>query len=111
MNRKIWIEKTRISRRRNNDFFEYSFGRALWSPQKDRGGNKKYENMNSVQINDIVLHLDLDDHKIKGISLVDSACDQNFKCLKGTERDHNGDRNTPGYLVRLKNFINLDEPI
>ena len=79
-------------------------GHALWSPQKDRGGAKRYEIMKTIEKGDIVFHIDQVNNEFMGISKVKSQGDDNFYCLAGTEWDYNNDGKTKGYSVLLQNF-------
>lgn len=63
--------------------------------------------MREVQVDDIVLHLTNND-SISGLSLVAALSDQDFTCPPNTEWGE-GSENKPGYLVKLKDFVNLEK--
>jgi len=105
-----WVEKTIVSGRPDREEGPYSLGRALWSPQVDRGGAKRYENMKEPKPGDIVLHL-VNKKAFKGVSIVDEPYDDSFYCLPNTQWDFNRDGKTPGYYIKLREYTPLDPPL
>ena len=108
----VWIEKTIVDGRADRQDGKYSLGRALWSPQ--RGAPHKYNpnrqadiyaNMREIKSNDTILHF-IDNKCVIGISLVDKEHDGTFMGLAGTEW-----ANRPGYLIKLKDYKKLKQPI
>jgi len=104
-----WIEKTYVKGRPTRETGNYALGKALWSPQKNKGGADSYRNMRDIKKGDIVLHL-VDNESIVGVSVVEQEYDDKFTCLPGTKWD-DGTGKRPGYLVRLKGYKRLDSPI
>ncbi|WP_300567294.1 hypothetical protein [Flavobacterium sp.] len=96
----IWIEKTIVKDRPDREVGERALGKALWSPQKDKGGADIYKNMRLVNIGDIVLHL-IDNQKISGISRVKKSVIETSG-LPGTPWDG------PCYLVELEQYTELN---
>jgi 5-methylcytosine-specific restriction endonuclease McrBC GTP-binding regulatory subunit McrB len=104
-----WIEKTYVKGRPTRETGDYALGKALWSPQKDKGGADSYRNMRDIKKGDVVLHF-VDNESIVGVSVVEQEYNDKFTCLPGTEWD-DGTGKRPGYLVRLKGYKQLDSPI
>lgn len=100
---KFWIEKTIVTGRRDRLEGERALGKALWSPQRDKGGADIYKNMRLVNVGDIVLHL-IDNQKVYGISLVKNAAIETTG-LSGTAW------NVPSYLIELEKFTELNPVI
>jgi len=107
--RNWWVEKTYVKGRPGRESGDYALGKALWSPQKDKRGADYYKNMREVKKGDVVLHL-IDNESIVGVSVVEQEYDDTFTCLPGTEWD-DGTGKRPGYLIRLKDYVPLDQPI
>lgn len=101
-NPKFWIEKTICHDRPDRLFGEYSLGNALWSPQRSKDGKDLYGNMRLVKPGEIVIHL-VDNKGIKGLSIIHSECDDEFMGIEDTEW-----QGRPGYLIRLKEYIELE---
>jgi 5-methylcytosine-specific restriction enzyme B len=89
---------------REKDPKKYQMGNALWSPQRDRRGAKRYETMTLLKKGDIVFHIDQVNNEFMGISEVKTSVNENLFCLAGTEWDYNKDGKTESYFVSLKNF-------
>ncbi|OQA99781.1 MAG: hypothetical protein BWY22_00220 [Bacteroidetes bacterium ADurb.Bin217] len=100
---KIWIEKTIVSGRPDRNEGDRSLGKALWSPQKSKGGSDIYKNMRSIQKGDLIIHL-IDNKYISGISIVREKAIETIG-IEGTEW------NGPAYLVELENYIQLSPQI
>ena len=91
---------------------DYAVGRALWAPQRDRGGRDTYHHTRKVQTGDVCLHLtgsgavsrisrvagpprvDFDPRREGGLDLEDIGADEGL-----------------WYLVRLKGYQLLDPPL
>jgi hypothetical protein len=99
----IWIEKTIVKDRPDREVGERALGKALWSPQKDKGGADIYKNMRLVNVGDIVLHL-IDNQKISGISRVKKPAIETSG-LPATAWDD------PCYLVDLDQYTDLNPPL
>lgn len=97
-----WIEKTFT---KNPDRIEgdRALGRALWSPQKNKGDADIYKNMRSVKEGDIVLHL-INSKEFSGVSVVQSKVIE-ADGISGTSWDG------PAYLINLKNYVELNPKI
>src|SRR5690554_4254993 len=63
-----WVEKT-FTKSPDRIEGDRALGRALWSPQKAKGGADIYKNMRSVKEGDIVLHL-INNNEFSGVSVV-----------------------------------------
>lgn len=109
ISRNWWLEKTIVKGRSDRETGEYSLGKVLWSPQKDRRGADIYKNMREVKEGDAVLHL-VDNRAIVGISIIAKECSFDFFVPRGTRWD-NGTGKKPGYLITLKEFKPLRTPI
>lgn len=96
----IWIEKTIVKGRDDRKYGERALGKALWSPQKSKGGADIYKNMREVLEGDIVLHL-IDNHEFSGVSIVKNKAVE-AKGLPESEWDG------PAYLIKLKDYTELD---
>lgn len=88
----IWIEKTIVKGRDDRKYGERALGKALWSPQKSKGGADIYKNMREVLEGDIVLHL-IDNHEFSGVSIVKNKAVE-AKGLPESEWDG------PAYLIK-----------
>jgi predicted RNA-binding protein with PUA-like domain len=102
---KYWIEKTIVQGRPHRQQGDYKLGRVLWSPQTGEGGVRIYENMREIKKDDVVLHF-TDNEKFIGISRVQEEHDDSFKGLEGSEW-----AGRPGYLIKLKEYQELKQPI
>ena len=51
---RIWVEKTIVKGRLDREAGERALGKALWTPQRDKGGSDIYKNMRLVNVGDIV---------------------------------------------------------
>lgn len=100
---KYWIEKTIVRGRGDRESGDRALGKALWSPQKDKGGADIYKNMREVDKGDVILHL-IDNSKISGVSKVKNSADKSHGIL-GTEWDG------PAYLIELENYQVLNPEI
>lgn len=96
-----WIEKTIVHGRPARQSGEFALGKALWSPEKGKGGADIYRFMRAVSPGDAVLHL-TDNQAFTGISTV-AASVRSFEGVPGTEWGSG-----PSYLVPLKNFRPLN---
>lgn len=101
----IWIEKTLVKNRPDRQEGELAVGKAIWSPQRDKGQRDVYSKMREVREGDVVLHL-IDNSTIRMVSIAAAGVDETFKTPANTEW---GGR--PGYIVPLKSCIQLDEGI
>lgn len=99
-----WIEKTLVRGRPTREAGEFSLGRALWSPQRSKGGADIYRFMRDVRAGDVVLHL-TDNEAFTAISRVASPVEE-FGGVSGTDWGE-----APSYLVRLRDSIRLDPPL
>jgi len=108
----VWLEKTIVKGRKHREEGEYSLGRVLWSPQTDKRGADIYAFMREIKPGDIVLHL-INDKEIFGVSVAASEVDKNFKRLYIPEENRSvpGKGDSPGYMIRLRNFVKLNQPI
>ncbi len=98
-----WIEKTIVKGRMDRQSGERALGRALWSPRKDRRGADIYKNMRQVKAGDVVFHL-IDNKEIVGTSIADSPYVET-QGIEGTDWDG------PAYLIPLKDYFQLQDPI
>ena len=96
-----WIEKTIVKGHPDRVTGEYALGRALWSPQRGKGGADIYRFLRDVQPGDVILHF-TDNTAITAISQVETTY-REFKGLPGTDLFQD-----PTYVVKLHNFIPLD---
>jgi hypothetical protein len=99
-----WIEKTLVRGRPSREEGEYSLGRALWSPQRSKGGADIYRFMRDVRPGDVILHL-TDNEAFTTISRVASSVEE-FGGVSGTDWEE-----APSYLIRLRDSIHLDPPL
>ncbi len=99
----IWIEKTEVKGRDDRNEGERALGKMLWSPQKSRSGTDIYKNMRQIQDNDIILHL-IDNSSFSGVSLAKSKYYEG-EGVVGSRWEG------PAYLLDLKDYIELSEPI
>lgn len=106
----FWLEKTTVTGRPDRTEGKYALGKAIWSPQADKAGRDIYSSMREVEAGDIVYHL-VDRETFVGKSVVDEECDDDFYCLEGTEWDRDDDGKTPGYLIKLRDFTEFEDPV
>jgi hypothetical protein len=99
----IWIEKTIVKGRKDRTEGERALGLALWSPKTGSDGRNTYKNMTLVNSGDLILHF-TDNKQISGISQVEKAAIE-VDGLQGTPW------NVPSYLIKLCNFIELENPV
>lgn len=105
----IWIEKTYYTNREHKQEGELALGKALISPQRDKGGADIYRNMRRAKEGDLILHL-IDNKEIVGISKIneDYTKAPNFVYLREYE---NGEGQDPGYKITLRDFVRFENPI
>lgn len=103
--KRFWIEKTIVNGREDRLSGEHALGRALWSPQRSKDGKNIYANMLEVRPGDIVFHL-VDNHAIAGVSVVETAADQSFVGLAGSDW-----ADQPGYRIALIDYEHLEPPL
>jgi 5-methylcytosine-specific restriction enzyme B len=99
----IWIEKTIVKGRKDRIEGERALGLALWSPKTGSDGRNTYKNMTLVNSGDLILHF-TDNKQISGISEVEKSAIE-VDGLQGTPW------NVPSYLIKLCNFIELENPV
>ena len=99
-----WVEKTHVRGRTDRMEGDYAVGKALWSPQRGKGGADIYRFMRDVKPGDIILHL-TDDEAFTRISRAAASVEE-FGGLPGTEWGEQ-----PSYLVRLQDSIVLEPPL
>lgn len=97
-----WVEKT-FTKSPDRIEGDRALGRALWSPQKAKGGADIYKNMRSVKEGDIVLHL-INNNEFSGVSVVKNKVIE-ADGIPGTSWEG------PAYFVSLKNYIELHPKI
>ena len=85
-------------------------GRALTSPQRDKGGKDIYSRMRQVRDGDICLHL-TDRTAITGISRIAGACEEFSPSQVGLDREEVLIPSDEGYLVRLHGYQALNPPL
>ena len=107
--RNWWVEKSIVKNHPDRQDEKHGLGKALWSPQRDKGNRDIYSNMRRIKEGDIVLHL-VDNKEFQGISVVKSEYDSDFYCLPGSSHD-DGTGKRLGYFVSLKDFQRFDQPI
>lgn len=109
----VWVEKTDIhAPYKEPDNGELALGRALLSPQKDKGGGDRYWQLREAKCGDVVLHLLQDDYEIVGSSVVESELITDYDFPEGVEqRWEQTQREEGGYLRKLRSFERFDEPI
>ncbi len=100
---RFWVEKTNVTGRRDREIGERALGKALWSPQRDKGGADIYKSMRLVKEGDIIIHL-IDNEKISGISRVKKQAVETTGLL-GTQWEG------PAYLIELDDYTKLDPAI
>ncbi|MHA1972498.1 MAG: DUF2461 family protein [Candidatus Hodarchaeales archaeon] len=105
-----WIEKTIVRGRNDRENGPLALGNALWSPQLDRGGSQYYEIMKEPKPGDVVYHF-TDNTALTDASIVNEPYDDEFKVPLGTDWDYNNDGQTPGYMISLRDHLNLENPI
>lgn len=103
--RQVWVEKRIVREESGSGVNPHGLGRALWSPQKSKGGRDYYRNMREVRSGDIVLHF-VDKHHFAGVSVVASDPDDTFQPPSGTAWS---DR--PAIRIGLRDYVELDPPI
>ncbi|KQM54511.1 hypothetical protein ASE69_18625 [Sphingomonas sp. Leaf208] len=103
--KRFWIEKTIVNGREDRLSGAHSLGQALWSPQRSKDGKNIYANMLEVRPGDIVFHL-VDNHAIAGVSVVETAADQSFVGLAGSDW-----ADQPGYRITLIDYQQLEPPL
>ncbi len=101
---RVWVEKTHVKGRADRLEGEFALGRALWSPARDRGGNDTYRFMRDVRDGDIILHL-TDGEGFTGVS----RAAQPYVEFGGVPNTEWGEQ--PSYLIRLRDFEQLDPPL
>ncbi len=115
----FWIEKSYITSREDRKKGPRRAGKCLWSPEekKNNDNSKYYENLKLVEPSDIILHLDQEERKFIGASKAKAPFEKDT-VLENTEWDNVGvqemgyDRGErPCYLVELKDFVELDQPL
>lgn len=105
----VWLEKVYVRGKSHKEQGEYALGKALLSPQKNRGGADIYQNMREAKRGDLVLHL-TDNEAIVGISTVDEEYDRSPDFIYRRVWD-NQTGSDPGYLIKLDGFIRFGNPI
>ena len=103
--KKVWIEKTIVQKRLDQQTSLHQVGMALWSPQKDAGGRDIYANMRKVSPGDMVLHL-TDNAGFTGISIAADKADDSFGGIEGTEWGEQA-----CYRVPLTDYQVLEPPL
>ncbi|KAB1193365.1 DUF3578 domain-containing protein [Haloferax sp. MBLA0076] len=106
----IWIEKTQVANRPYKQKGEFKLGKAIMSPSRDKGGQKRYEAMREAEAGDIVLHLLQDQHQIVGISVIDSALQEDFEGPPD-DRWTEEQQVQGGYLRWLKDYQGIEPHI
>lgn len=101
----VWVEKTIVQGRPDRVDGDHALGKALWSPQRARGGADIYKLMRDVRPGDVVLHL-TDNEAFTGISRVASPADSNFTGVANTDW-----ADQPGYRIQLEAFRKLEPPL
>ena len=107
-----WVVRGTISSRVERQNMDYAEGRALWAPQRDRGGKDIYHHTRKVQTGDVCLHL-TGPGAISGISRVAGPPRVDFDPRRegGLDLDDIGVHEGLWYLVRLKDYRLLDPPL
>lgn len=105
-----WVEKRDLKRRPYLESGEYALGKALLSGQTSKadaqGGVRDiYRAMRAVKPGDVVLHL-TDSEAFSGVSIAAGIVDDTFVWPE-EDKQPGG----PGYLVWLKNYTPLENPI
>jgi hypothetical protein len=100
----FWIEKTKVHGRADREDGLYALSKALWSPQKGKGGADIYRFMREATPGDVVLHL-TDNEAFTAASRVESSYEE-FGGIAGTEWGLG-----PSYLVKLRDAVSLDPPL
>src|SRR5690606_3855846 len=98
-NRQIWVEKTIVKDRFDRTSGDLAFGKALWSPQLDKGGADTYANMRKVKAGDVILHL-TDNKAITAVSIAETNFNEG-EGIKGTPWEGKA------YIIPLKDFKTL----
>ena len=107
-----WVVRGSISKRVERQNMDYAVGRALWAPQRDRGGKDIYHHTREVQTGDICLHMS-GPGAVAGISRVAGPPRVDFDPRRegGLDLDDIGTHEGLWYLVRLKGYRLLDPPL
>lgn len=106
---RVWIEKTIVKGRPHRLEGEYAVGRALWSPQRSKGGGDIYRFMRDIEPGDIVLHL-TDNTAFTGVSRAADNCEEYEEVPSDVLKDeYNGERGS--YVVRLRDFEAREPPL
>ena len=106
--RRVWIEKTKVTGRKDREEGEWSLGKAIWSPQRDRSNADLYAEMRDVKRGDLVIHLvnnDTYDTNILGTSIVSNEGVIETEEMLGTGWEG------AAYLHHLEAFTMLSTPI
>jgi len=101
---RFWIEKTNVRGRADREHGQYSLGKALWSPQRDKRGKDIYRFMRDLQPGDVVFHL-VDNEAFTAISRVETSVEE-FQGVPDTEWGVG-----KSYLVQLHESVLLDPPL
>jgi len=100
---KFWVEKAKVKGKSYREKGDSALGKALLSPLKNMRGADIYKNMRLVKSGDVVIHL-IDNTQISGISIVNNPA-VNANGIPGTPWEGGS------YLIVLKNYVQLDNPI
>jgi MoxR-like ATPase len=103
--KRFWIEKTIANGRADRLSGQHALGRALWSPQRSKDGKNIYANMLEVRPGDVVFHL-VDNQAITGMSVVESAADQSFLGIAGSDW-----ADQPSFRISLIDYQQLEPPL
>lgn len=109
----IWVEKTDIhAPYKEPGNGELALGRAILSPQEDKGGGDRYWQLREAECGDIVLHLLQDDYAIVSASVVESELITDYDFPDAVEqRWEQTQREEGGYLRKLRSFERFDTPL
>lgn len=112
-NSTVWVESTDIhAPYKEPGNGELALGRAILSPQKDKGGGDRYWQLREAERGDIVLHLLQDNKGIVGASVVDSELITDYDFPEAVEqRWEQTQREEGGYLRKLRSFERFDKPL
>jgi hypothetical protein len=108
----VWVEKTSIhAPYKEIDGGELALGRALISPQESAGGRDIYKEMREASPGDIVVHLRQDTKTLAGVSVIEGEVETDYDFPDAVlERWKPAQRDSGGYLRRLFNFEEFDDP-
>lgn len=113
----VWVEKTYIEGRGDEQDPSFGFSNSLWSPLKSIDGKNIYRNMRDAKSGDVIIHLarnsreSSEPYTLQGVSVVSKEAEI-FDMPPNTEwgdkwRKRNLD--PKGYLIQLRDYRELEK--